>query len=304
MKRREFIALAAVVVVTWPFVAEAQQHPPPTIGFLGSFSPIGFDPFLAGFKQGLTETGYVEGQNVTIEYRWANNQFEKLPALAAELINLKPNVLVAAGGEPVAMAVKTATSTIPVVFSALDDPVRLGIVASFNRPGGNMTGMSIFNNVINAKRMELLHELVPGAKSIGLLISSNVPDIKNQVTEAEKAAEQIGLELHILDATREEDFDPAFAKAVSMQVGAMIVHPTAFVMSRRFKLVAAAKQYGLPTIYPGRPFVEAGGLICYGIDFVDVYRQAGKYSGRILKGESVSDLPVQQPSKFDFAFNR
>jgi len=304
MRRREFVTLIGGAA-TWPLAARAQQpqRRVATIGWLGSFSSETSRPLLAAFHQGLKEIGYVEGQNVTIEYRWADNQYARLPEQAADLVRRHVDLIVAAGGEPAALAAKAATSTIPIVFSALDDPVRVGLVASFNRPGGNATGMSIFNTPLNAKRLELLHELVPKNKIVALLLSRGVPDMENQTADARAAADTLGLDVRVLNAESERDFDRTFVQAVEMHVGAMMVHPTAFVFNQRVALVAAARQHAVPTIYPAREFAVAGGLLSYGIDFPDVYRQAGLYAGRVLKGERVGDLPVQQPTKFVLAIN-
>src|SRR5260221_10938064 len=305
MRRRHFIALLGGAAIATPLAARAQrpQGWVATIGWLGSFSSETSRPLVAAFHQGLKEIGYVEGQNVSIEYRWADNRYGQLPEQAADLVRRHVDVIVAAGGEPAALAAKAATSTIPIVFSAVDDPVRIGLVASFNRPGGNATGMSIFNTSINAKRLELLHELVPKNKIVALLLSRGVPDIENQTADARAAADTLGLDLRVLNAENEGDFDRAFAQAVEMRIGAMMVHPTAFVFNRRAQLVAVARHYAVPTIYPAREFAVAGGLLSYGIDFPDVYRQVGLYTGRVLKGEKVGELPVQQPTKFVLAIN-
>jgi len=304
-RRRELLAVLGAAAAAWPLAARAQQAQGrvATIGWLGSFSSETSRPLVAAFHQGLKEIGYVEGQNVTTEYRWADNQYSRLPEQAADLVRLRVDVIVAAGGEPAALAAKAATSTIPIVFSAIDDPVRVGLVASFNRPGGNATGMSIFNTPLNAKRLELLHELVPKNKTVALLLSRGVPDTENQTADARAAAGMLGLDLHVLSAESEGDFDRAFAQAIEMRVGAMMVHPTAFVFTQRVPLVAAARRHAVPTIYPAREFAVAGGLLSYGIDFLDVYRHAGLYAGRVLKGEKVGDLPVQQPTRFILAIN-
>jgi putative ABC transport system substrate-binding protein len=304
MKRRDFISLLGGAAVTWPISARAQQAAMPVAGFLASFAANGFEVFWAGFRAGLKEAGYTEGTNVTVEYRWADNRYDQLPALADDLVRRQVAVIVAAGGEPVVLAAKAATSTIPIVFSAVDDPVRMGLVESFNRPGTNMTGMSILNSVVNSKRLEILHQLLPKNSEVGLLISLDIPDIQNQIADAQAAARTFGLNFHILNATNESDFEAAFAEAAKLQIGAVIVHPTAFVMNRRIQLVAVANRYAIAAIYPGRQFVAAGGLISYGVDFVDVYRHAGLYTGQILKGQKPADLPVQQPTKFDLAINR
>jgi putative tryptophan/tyrosine transport system substrate-binding protein len=302
--RRQFVSALGGAAAAWSLAAHAQQSVMPVVGFLGSLAANGFEVFLAGYRGGLKEAGYTEGRNVTVEYRWADNRYDRLPALADDLVRRRVAVIVAAGGEPVAEAAKAATATIPIIFSAVDDPVRMGLVASFNHPAGNMTGMSILNSVVNSKRLEILHELLPKNNSVGLLISLNIPDVQNQITDAQAAARTFGLDLHILNAADENDFDAAFANAAKLQIGAVMVHPTGLVMNRRFQLVALADHYSIATIYPGRQFVAAGGLISYGIDFVNVYRQAGLYTGRILNGEKPGDLPVQQPTKFDLVVNR
>jgi putative ABC transport system substrate-binding protein len=304
MRRREFITFVGGAAA-WPIAARAQQPQGrvATIGWPGSFSFETSRNLVAAFHQGLKEIGYVEGQNVRIEYRWADNQYGRLPGQAADLVRRQVDVIVAAGGEPAALAARAATSTIPIVFSAIDDPVRIGLVASFNRPGGNASGMSIFNTPMNAKRLQLLHELVPKNNMVALLLSRGVPDIENQTADVRAAADTLGLDLRVLNAESEGDFDRAFVQAVEMHVGAMMVHPTAFVFNQRVALVAAARQHAVPTIYPAREFAVAGGLLSYGIDFPDVYRQAGVYAGRVLKGEKVGDLPVQQPVKFVLAIN-
>jgi putative ABC transport system substrate-binding protein len=257
--RRQFISLFGGAVASWPHTAYAQQAAMPVAGFLASFAATGFEVFWAGFRAGLREVGYTEGTNVTVEYRWADNRYDQLPALADDLVRRQVAVIVAAGGEPVVLAAKAATSTIPIVFSAVDDPVRMGLVESFNRPGTNMTGMSVMNSVVNSKRLEILHQLLPKNSEVGLLISRDVPDIQNQIVDAQAAARTFGLNFHILNATNDSDFDAAFAEAAKLQIGAVIVHPTAFVMNRRIQLVAVASRYAIAAIYPARQFVAAGG---------------------------------------------
>ena len=301
LKRREFITLLGGAAAAWPLGARAQQPTMPVIGYLGATSPAS-NLGLPAFHRGLGETGYVDGRNVTIDYRWAEARMETLPALAADMARRRVNVIFAAGGEPVAIAAKAATSTIPIVISAVDDPVRLGLVTSLNHPGGNITGMSIFNSETNAKRLDLLHELAPQVTAMGLLVWP-VPDIENQITDALNVARVLGIMLHIVDVQREGGLDAAFEALVRQKVGALIVHPTAFAMSARRQLAPLAAQHTLPTIYPARDFVLAGGLIGYGVNFPDVCRQAGIYVGRILKGEKPGELPIQRPTKFDFAIN-
>jgi putative ABC transport system substrate-binding protein len=299
VRRREFITLLGGAA-TWPLPALAQQMP--VIGFLNGASPEPYAPMAAAFRQGLKETGYVEGQNITIEYRWANDHYDRLPALAAELIAHQVTVM-AATGTPAAVAAKAATSTIPIVFSAAADPIMLGLVTSLNRPTGNVTGVSGYISALGAKRLELLRELVPSAGVIGVLVDPNYPDAEFQRKDVTEAARLIGQQIHIVNAGTESDFNGAFATLVQLKAGALVVSADVLFTSRREQLVALAARHKVPAIYYLREFVLAGGLMSYAPDLADGYRQAGIYVGRILKGAQPADLPIVQPTKFELVIN-
>jgi putative tryptophan/tyrosine transport system substrate-binding protein len=274
----------------------------PVIGFLGSSSPGPFAPFVAAFQQGLSESGYVEGQNLTIEYRWAENSYDRLPALAAELAGRKVDLIVT-GGTPAALAAKSATPTIPIVFSGVGDPVAVGLVASLARPGGNITGISEMATEQMSKRLELLSELVPQARVIALLVNPNAANAGPAIREVQDAARANGVQLPILKAETESAIDAAFGALVQLHAGALVVVPDAFFSSRRDQVVALASRHAVPAIYHLREFVAAGGLISYGASLTAVFRQAGTYAGRILKGAKPADLPVQQPTTFELVVN-
>jgi putative tryptophan/tyrosine transport system substrate-binding protein len=305
MRRREFITLFSSTVIAWPLTARAQQAAMPVIGFLSSRSSSGSaTEVVAPFRKGLREAGFVEGQNLAIEYRWAEGQYTRLPAMAADLIGRKVAVIVGAGGSAPAQAAKAATTEIPIVFvSGSDDPVKDGLVASLNRPGGNVTGISVITTALGPKRFELLHELVPTASAVGVLLNPNYGDANLQMRELQKAAEAIKLTIHGVSAGTETDIDSAFASLIQQKIGALFVANDPFFVDRRHQIVALAAHNAMPVIYNNRQFVEAGGLISYGANFVDGYRQAGGYVGRILKGESPADLPVLQPTKFELVIN-
>jgi putative tryptophan/tyrosine transport system substrate-binding protein len=304
MNRREFITLLGGAAAAWPIAARAQQPSIPVIGFLNSASPEAFAPFVAAFHSGLNEVGYVEGRNVAIEYRWAEGEFDRLSMLAAELVRQQVAVVVATGGTNSAVAARaaTATATVPIVFNTVD-PVKDGLVSSFNRPGGNATGVSLFANALAPKRLELLRELVPGANFIGVLVDANSTDANIQLREVQAAAHSADQQIYVLTIGTEREFDAAFASLVARQAGALLVAGSPFFTSRRDQLVALAARYAVPAIYEWREFAAAGGLMSYGTSLRDAYRQVGAYAGRILKGEKPADLPVVQPTKFEFVIN-
>jgi ABC-type uncharacterized transport system substrate-binding protein len=304
VKRREFITLIGGVAVAWPLAARAQQLALPVIGLLDSRSPEALTDRLRGFRQGLKDTGYVEGENVAIEFRWAENQLDRLPVLAAELVRRQVAVIATSGGPAVAFAAKAATTTIPVVFAVAEDPVRLGLVASLARPSGNLTGINFLTGELAAKRLELVRELVPGATRVAVLVNpANATNTETTVRDVEPAARAMGLQIQILNASTSREIDAAFATLVRERPDALFVGNDAFFNARRIQLVLLAGRHGLPAIYWDREFAEAGGLMTYGSNIVDVYRQVGVYAGRILKGAKPADLPVVQASKFELVIN-
>jgi putative ABC transport system substrate-binding protein len=282
-------------------VARGQQPALPLIGFLNSGSPGGYAPYVAAFRQGLKETGYVEGQNVAIEFRWADGQYDRVPAMAAELVRRQVAVIVA--NTPGVMAVKAATTTIPIVFTAATDPVKIGLVASLSRPGGNITGVTQLNAEVASKRLELAHELVPAATVIAVLVNPTNPDTEALVRDLQAAARTLGLQLHVLHASTERDFDTVFATLVQLRGGALVIGNDTFFFSRSEQLAALALRHAVPAIFPDHVFAAAGGLMSYGGSTLNIYRIAGTYTGRILKGERPSDLPVQQATKIELVIN-
>jgi putative tryptophan/tyrosine transport system substrate-binding protein len=299
MNRRELITLIGSAV-TLPVAARAQAMP--VIGYLNSGLSRSSDATLAAFRQGLSQTGYVEGQNVAIEYRWADDQYDRLPALAGDLVRRHVMVITTAGSAA-ALAAKAATTTIPIVFQGGVDPVAMGLVASLNRPGGNLTGVTTFGSELGPKRLELLHELVPTATNIALLVNPTNPDAENQSRAANAAAGTFGLQLHVLHASTERDFDTVFATLVRLGLGALVIGADPFLISRREQIGALALRHAVPAIYQFREFTVAGGLMSYGGSLTDSFRLAGIYSGRILKGEQPADLPVQQSTKAELIIN-
>jgi putative ABC transport system substrate-binding protein len=302
MRRRDLIILLSGVMGGWPSVLRAQQKAMPVIGYLSLASPGSNAPNVAAFHQGLRDTGYVEGQNVAIEYRWAEGRHDRLSALAADLIGRKLDVIMTSGGTAPAQAAKNATSTIPIVFTG-GDPVAAGLVTSLARPGGNLTGMTFMTTELLPKQIELLSELAPEARAIAMLVNPNDPLTELFIAEVQEAARAKGLALHILKARTESEIDAAFAGLLQLDAGALLVGGDLFFFGRREQLVALAARHAVPAIYERREFAEAGGLISYGPSFTAVARQAGAYVGRILAGAKPADLPVQQPTKFELVVN-
>jgi putative ABC transport system substrate-binding protein len=303
MKRRDFITLLGGAAVAWPLAARAQQSAMPMIGFLSSRSPGESAGVIAAFRQGLAETGFVEGQNLAIAFRWAEGHYDRLPGLAAELVALRVAVLFAAGGPPSALTAKAATSSIPVVFSAVNDPVRLGLVPSLNRPGGNVTGMSLLTAELIGKMAQLLKETVPKVTAIAYLVNPSSPSAELYAKEASTMASALGIPIRVLNASTEQGLDEAFASLRKTGADVLVVPAEPFFDSQRERIVALATRHAVPMVASLREYVVAGALMSYGASLPDSYRRAAIYVGRVLKGENPAELPVMQPTKFDLVLN-
>jgi putative ABC transport system substrate-binding protein len=302
MRRREFITLIGSAAAAWPLVARAQQGAMPVVGFMAGSSPSALSQQVAAFREGLKEAGFIEGLNVAMEYRYGEGQLDRFPALASDLVRRQVAVLVATGPDGV-LAAKQASTTIPIVFSVGSDPVEIGLVARLNRPGGNITGVYQFTAGLEAKRLGLLHEMVPKATTIAALVNPNYGGAENQLRDVQQAAIRLGVQLVVVRANTEDEFNAAFSTIVQQKAGALLVCASPFFNARRQQLVLLAARHTVPAMYEWRDFAAAGGLMSYGTSLADAYRQAGVYAGRILKGEKPADLPVVQVTKFEFVIN-
>ena len=303
MNRREFIVLVGEAAAAWPLGARAQQSAMPVIGFLNGQSAHTWAPMLTSFRKSLSEAGYIEGQNISIEYRWAEGQSDRVPALAIDLVQRQVAVIVATGSNNAAIAAKAATSTIPIVFTFNDDPRKYGLVASLNRPGGNLTGVTWFNAELGPKRLALLHDLVPNAKTIALLLNPNNAETASWPGGLQEAARSLGLQIFVLNAATPSEIDAAFATIVQVRIGALVVAADAFFQNRREQIVALAARHAVPTMYSNRLMAGSDGLMSYGNSLADAYRRAGIHTARILKGEKPADLPVDQATRFELVIN-
>jgi putative tryptophan/tyrosine transport system substrate-binding protein len=302
MRRREFLGALGGLTAAWPLAVRAQQPALPVVGFLNGTSPEGYGLFLSAFLHGLSETGYVENRNVALEYRWAEGHYDRLPALAADLVR-RGVAVIAATSTPANRIAKEATTTIPVIFTTSSDPVALGLVDSLSRPGGNVTGAVTLNVEVGSKRLELLREVVPTDTIIVVLANPTNPNFEGQLRDVQAAAHTIGQQILVTTAKTEDEIDAAFARLVQQRAGAILVNTDAFLLSRRNQLVALAKRYAVPAIFDRREYAAAGGLMSYGGSVTDVYRLTGDYAGRVLKGERPADLPVQQSTKVELVIN-
>jgi putative tryptophan/tyrosine transport system substrate-binding protein len=302
MRRREFITLFGVAAA-WPLAARAQQPAMPVIGYLSVARERAIEHLTAAFRKGLAEQGYVEGRNVEILYRWAETQFDRLPALAADLVRRRVDVIVTTAGAASALAAKSATASIPIVFQMGEDPIDAGLVTSLNRPGGNITGATFLSGALTPKRLELLHEMVPAVTMIGYLVNPTNPQTKAQISQTEAGARALGVRLPILDASTPSEIEATFKIFVEERIGALLVDNDALFFNERDRLAALAARHAIPAIYHSRENVKAGGLMSYGAAFADAFRLAGTYAGRILKGETPSDLPIQQSARIELILN-
>jgi len=303
MRRREFITLGGGAVIAWPLTAHAQQPAMPVIGWLSARSPAEAASVLQAFRQGLGQVGYFEGKNVTIEYRWAEGRYDRLPALAAELVSRQVTVIAATGGEPSPLAAKAATTTIPIVCTLGGDPVETGLVASLNQPGGNLTGTTIMTLEMASKRVDLVHQIAPTATAVAMLINPRFPGARAEAREVQHAARSLGIDINLLNASTESEIDAAFTAIVEQRNGALIIGTDPFLLGQRDQLVRLAARHMIPTIYFLREFVEAGGLMSYGPNIANGYRQAGVYVGLILNGANPAVLPIVRPTQFQIYLN-
>jgi putative ABC transport system substrate-binding protein len=303
MRRRDFISLIGGAAATWPLAVRAQQRTMPVIGYLHSGSSAPYAQLVGAFRQGLKETGYVEGQNVAIKFRWAEGHYDRLPALAAELVGDHVALIVAQGGDPPLLAAKSATSTIPIVFTSSTDPIKLGLVDSLNRPGGNATGFWAFTSLLGTKRLELMRQLLQANASIAVLVNPNNPNADVDATELQHAARTLGQSISLVRAGTETEIDAVFETLSDRRASALLVNTDPFFLARRDQFASLAARHTLPAMYAQREFVAAGGLISYGVSLADGYRQVGTYAGRILEGARPADLPVVQPTKFELVIN-
>jgi putative tryptophan/tyrosine transport system substrate-binding protein len=303
MRRREFITFLGAAAATWPLAARAQQPAMPVIGFLSSNRADASPQFTAAFLEGLSAAGFVDGKNVVIEYHWADAHLARVPALTLDLIRRRVDVLFASGGDVPILVAKGGTTTIPIVFITASDPVAMGFVASLNRPGGNVTGVTSIAGELGPKRVELVHELLPKAADVGLVLNPDIPNAELDAAEMQAAARRLDLQTHVVRASSDQEIEAAFAKLVELKIDALLVVPDPSFQSRRDLFARLAARYAVPTIYYSREYVAAGGLVSYGASFTGAFRQAGNYVGRVLRGAKPADMPVWQPTKFELAIN-
>jgi len=303
MRRREFITLLGGAAAGWPLAARAQQPPTPVVGYLYSGAPEAGAPMLAAFRKGLSEVGFSEGRNVEIEYRWANNEPERLPELAADLVRRRVTVIVSPGTSPATLAAKASTTTIPIIFRTGGDPIELGLVTSLNRPGGNVTGVGAMSAEVGTKRLGILHQLLPNATRIAALVNPNDASAQPVIRTLQAAASAIGRQVDLLNANNRHDIDVAFASLIKRRTDALLVAPQGLFINRRVQIVTQAARHAVPAIYPAREFAEIGGLMSYGSNATEQFRQTGIYTGRVLKGEKPAEMPILLASKFEFVIN-